>query len=80
MNAELLEKATWAARQNAADHDYGQIAEAVARVVLEVCAEIAGTAKTLKAALPTGENGEFEFEHATIHGDEIERRIRALLD
>lgn len=41
MNAELLENATWAARQNANGHDYQQIAAAVLRVAIEACAKIA---------------------------------------
>lgn len=43
----------------------------------EACAKIAETLRTLKAALPIGQNGEFENEHVTVHGIEIAAAIRA---
>lgn len=43
----------------------------------EECAKIAETLKTLKAWLPTGDNGEGESEHATIHGEAIASSIRS---
>ncbi len=42
----------------------------------ERCAKIAETLKTMKCNLPTGPNGEFEYEHPTIHGQLIAEAIR----
>lgn len=43
----------------------------------EACAKIAESLRTLKAALPTGPNGQSENAHVTIHGIEIAAAIRA---
>lgn len=58
--------------------DIETVIATVRRQALEEAAKVAETLRTLDAALPTGPNGEWEYKHATKHGEQIAAAIRAL--